>query len=49
MALLAFNCVVEAMPETNRLVVVTFKPVALVKVRLPSAEVPVTFNALRIA
>ncbi len=46
--LFAFNCVVEAIPETNRLVVVTFTPVPLAKVRLPRAVVPVTVNALKI-
>ncbi len=39
--------VVEAMPLTNKFVVVTFTPVPLVKVRLPSAVVPVTVNALK--
>ncbi len=43
----ALSCVVEAMPLTNRLVVVTFTPVPLVKVRLPRAEVPVTVIALK--
>ncbi len=46
--LFAFNCVVEAMPETNRLVVVTFTPVPFAKVRLPRAVVPVTVRALKI-
>ncbi len=45
--LFAFNCVVEAIPETNRLVVVTFTPVPFVNVRLPRAEVPVTVIALK--
>ncbi len=39
--------VVEAMPETNKFVVVTFEPVPLANVRLPSAEVPVTEIALK--
>ncbi len=45
---LALMRVVEAMPETNRLVVVTFTPVPFVKVRFPRAVVPVTVNALKI-
>ncbi len=40
--------VVDAIPETNRFVVVTFTPVPLVNVRLPRAEVPVTVIALKI-
>ncbi len=45
----AFSCVVEAIPETNRLVVVTSTPVASPRVRFPRAEVPVTVSALKIA
>ncbi len=41
--------VVEAMPLTNKLVVVTFKPVAFVKVTAFKADVPVTESALKIA
>ncbi len=44
----ALSCVVEAMPLTNKFVVVTSTPVASPKVRFPSAEVPVTVSALRI-
>ncbi len=45
---LALIRVVEAIPLTNKLVVVTSTPVASAKVRLPSAEVPVTVRALKI-
>ncbi len=45
---LAFSWVVEAMPLTNRFVVVTFEPVAFVKVTAFKADVPVTESALKI-
>ncbi len=44
---LALMRVVEAIPLTNKFVVVTSTPVASAKVRLLSAEVPVTVSALR--
>ncbi len=46
---LALMRVVEAIPETNKLVEVTSTPVASVKVRFPRAEVPVTESALKMA